>query len=445
MATSIESAWSTAVESWGRWPQAVHHLRRMDWAHETPDFATLGSDSVLAHGLGRSYGDSCLNDHGTLLLTAGMKRLIAFDRASGVIRAEAGTSLADLLAVIVPAGWFLPVTPGTKYVTLGGAVANDVHGKNHHAAGTFGRHVTAFELLRSDGSRRVCSPTENADLFAATIGGLGLTGIMTWVELRLRPVESPFIDVTSIKFDSLDEFFALSAANDPRFEHTVSWLDCLSPRGRGLYMGGNHAPAGAAPAEPAARRSLSVPLDFPSWCLNPLSIRAFNQLYFMQQRRRVRRSVQHYEPFFYPLDAVDRWNRIYGARGFFQYQFVMPADEGMTGMKRVYHEIQQSRLGSFLAVVKYCGALASPGLLSFPRPGVTLALDFPNVGAGVLALMDRLDAIVIAAGGALYPAKDARMSPAAFAACFPRRRELMDFVDPRFSSSFWRRVTKEPS
>jgi FAD/FMN-containing dehydrogenase len=326
---------------------------------------------------------------------------------------------------------------------VGGAIANDIHGKNHHVAGTFGCHVTCFELLRSTGERVVCSPTENAELFRATIGGLGLTGVILWAELRLKRIPGPSIAMERIRFGQLDEFFELSAA-DRDHEYTVAWVDCLARGerlGRGLYMRGDHAPGpnGSGPAAPAASR-LAVPFDMPAGLLNSATVAAFNAVYYRSQLRgRVERVVP-YEPFFFPLDGVHHWNRMYGRPGFLQYQCVVPDETDRGPVRAILERISRAREASFLAVLKRFGAVPSPGLLSFPRPGTTLALDFRNRGARTLSLLDDLDAIVRDAGGAVYPAKDARMSGESFRRYFPAWEAFAAHVDPRFSSSFWRRV-----
>lgn len=399
---------------------------------------------MLPYGNGRSYGDSCLNDNGLLLAMRGLDRFIDFDPASGVLRCEAGVLLAEILALAVPQGWFLPVTPGTRFVTIGGAIANDVHGKNHHRAGTFGRHVRRFELLRSDGVRRLCTPDDNADWFGATIGGLGLTGVIVWAELALKRIASPMIDLETIRFDRLQEFFELSRASDRDYEYTVAWIDCLArgrSLGRGLFMRANHAPALRynGTAKPARRRHM--PVTPPVSLVNRATLRPFNSLYFHRQRGRHRRTVAHYEGFFYPLDAILAWNRMYGASGFMQYQCVVPPAAGEDATREILARIAASGTGSFLSVLKLFGDIASPGWLSFPRPGVTLALDFPNRGAPTLRLLDALDEVVATAGGAVYPAKDARMSAHSFQCYFPDWQRLLPYVDPRFSSSLWRRVT----
>jgi FAD/FMN-containing dehydrogenase len=430
--------------SWGRYPRCKHTVRPLSW---TMDNLPLPTDNgfVLPYGQGRSYGDSCQNPDGTLLATARLNRFVSFDRQSGVLRCEAGVTLDEILRLVVPQGWFLPVTPGTRFVSVGGAIANDVHGKNHHRAGTFGRHVRALELLRSDGERRRCRADENAAWFAATIGGLGLTGLITWAELQLKPISGPYVSVDTIKFRDLAAFFDIAAESERDYEYTVAWVDCLArgPHlGRGLFMRGNHAsmPAGRSPS--STRRRLRVPLDFPGFALNSATVRAFNGLYYRRQRRPRAHRIVHYEPFFYPLDAIANWNRIYGRRGFMQYQCVVPTVDDARAITALLRTIADSGLGSFLSVLKTFGDLPSPGMLSFPRPGVTLALDFPNRGARTLMLLERLDAIVRDAGGAVYPAKDARMSAHSFQTYYPNWEQFARYVDPRFSSGFWRRVTQ---
>jgi FAD/FMN-containing dehydrogenase len=333
---------------------------------------------------------------------------------------------------------------------VGGAIANDVHGKNHHAAGSFGNHVIGFELVRSDGSRRWCSPDENADWYAATIGGLGLTGLITWAELQLRRVANPLMDSETVRFRNLGEFFELSQASERDFEYTVSWIDCAFTGrrlGRGLFNRANHAPAvintRLLPAKlpsGVAEVSRKVPFTPPISLINTLSLKSFNTLYFNQQRGDVVRSIQHYRPFFYPLDALLEWNRIYGPRGFYQYQCSVPHAKAFAATQQLLETIARSGLGSFLAVLKQFGEPASRGMLSFPSPGTTLALDFPNTGPKVHRLFEALDRIVLDAGGRLYVAKDGRMNGAMFRAGYPRLAEFQPYLDPRFSSGWWRRV-----
>jgi FAD/FMN-containing dehydrogenase len=399
---------------------------------------------MLPFGLGRSYGDSCLNDGGDLLVTESLDHILAFDEEQGRIRCESGVTLDALLRVIVPRGWFLPTTPGTKFITVGGAIANDIHGKNHHRSGTFGCHVTRFELLRSTGERMICSPGENTAWFAATVGGLGLTGLITWAEFQLRSIANSMIEVESLKFANLDEFFEISTKSDADFEYTVSWVDCLAKGpslGRGIFLRGNHASAENQSLSLHRPPRLGMPVEFPSFALNRFTIQAFNTLYYARSARAIGRKTVHYDSFFYPLDALNHWNRVYGKRGFFQYQFVVPFSADRQVIREIFTRIAASGQGSFLAVLKTFGERKSPGMLSFPAPGVTLALDFPNQGADTLALFDVLDQIVLAAGGRIYPAKDARMPARIFQDCYPGWQDFRQYLDPAFSSSFWRRVS----
>jgi len=427
---------SAEVWSWGRYPRARQRLVPLyDRAAPLPRTA----EPALPHGNGRSYGDSCLNPDGVLLATRALDRFIAFDTEQGLLRCECGVLLSEILALTVPRGWFLPVTPGTQHVTVGGAIANDVHGKNHHAHGSFGDHLAGFELLRSDGTRRWCSPTENADWFRASVGGLGLTGLVTVAELRLVRVPGAAMAGETLRFSGLRGFFELSAESDRAHEYTVAWVDCLArgaKLGRGLFMRGGHA-AGAV-AEPPARSLLRLPFTPPLPLVNSLSLRAFNTLYYALPRRSPWRA--HYRPFLCPLDSIRDWNRMYGPAGFLQYQCVVPPATAEDAVRELLERIARSGQGSFLSVLKRFGDRAAPGMLSFARPGATLALDFPNRGPATFALLEQLDEVVAQSGGAVYPAKDARMSGPSFRRYFPAWREFQAWVDPHFSSGFWRRV-----
>jgi FAD/FMN-containing dehydrogenase len=434
----------TDYPSWNHNPpvrsQAVH---RPAWRDEP--LPATGGTPLLPRGLGRSYGDCCLNDGGILIDTRSLDHFIELDASAGRLRCEAGVSLAAVLEQIVPRGLFLPVSPGTKYVTVGGAIANDIHGKNHHRAGTFGRHVLRFELLRSTGARVVCEPTgDHADLFRATIGGLGLTGLVTWAEFRLERVPGPWIARETIAFDRLDDYFEIAEASDREFPYTVAWIDCMArgrELGRGVLFRGDFARAPGRNDHPLPRGPrIGVPFDAPEALLNRFVISTFNRGYYRLASRRSRRELVPYERFFYPLDGIAHWYRLYGKRGFFQFQCVVPHAGSRDAVRELLRETASASQGSFLAVLKLFGDLESPGILSFPRAGVTLALDLPNRGTRTLALLDRLDAVVRSARGRAYPAKDARMSRETFQAYYPRWRELEALVDPAFSSSFWRRV-----
>ncbi len=425
--------------SWNRFPLVAHARAEAVTDRAAPLPALAADESRIAFGNGRSYGDVCLNPGGTLLHTRGLDRFIAFDRASGRLTCEAGVLLSEILELVAPRGWFLPVTPGTRYATVGGAIANDVHGKNHHDAGSFGHHVLALELVRSDGRRIVCGPDQNSEWFAATVGGLGLTGLIAWAELALTPIANAFMVTKASRFRSLDEFWTMNEQAEREWPYTVSWIDCTAKAGRGVLFAGMHAPSQAGSLPNWRERGLRVPLDPPISLINRASLLAFNAAYYHRPLPRGK-TLTHYSPYFYPLNSIGEWNRIYGKKGFFQYQCVLPREAAADGVGKMLATISASGTGSFLAVLKTFGAKPSLGMLSFPRPGATLALDFPNHGARTEALFGELDAIVGACGGALYPAKDARMSSEMFRLSFPQWQAFSAFVDPKFSSGFWRRV-----
>jgi FAD/FMN-containing dehydrogenase len=433
-----------SFQSWGRVQSVRSPCIDLSWAHDPISLAP--NVRRLAYGLGRSYGDSCLLSGGVMIRTRGLNKMILFDRENGVLRAEAGVTLSEILELVVPEGWFLPTTPGTRFVTLAGAMANDIHGKNHHGAGTLGCHVRRFSLLRSDGSRLECAPDQNQRKFAATIGGLGLTGIILWAEIQLVRAPSSWLKVELIPFTGVREFMSLSVESSKDWENTVAWFDAAAAGknfARGIYIRGNFCGEGLTNQEPRKIHrpsGLSVPLTLPNCALNSLSVKAFNSLYFHRVPRAGKKLIQHYEPFFYPLDAVDGWSRIYGKRGFFQYQSVTPESAGIEPLEAMAREIALSGEASFLAVLKTFGSRASPGLLSFPKAGITLALDFPNRGPTTLRLFDRLDAIVRAAKGRLYPGKDSRMSAEDFRNGYPALAEFLPEVDPACCSDFWKRV-----
>jgi FAD/FMN-containing dehydrogenase len=427
---------------WGRYPKSEPSaVQLVNWRDELPRLDAF-SAPVLAYGCGKSYGDSCQNAGGVLLDMRQMNRFIEFNPEKGTFRVEAGVTLAQALDFLVPRGWFLASTPGTKFITVGGAVANDVHGKNHHKGGTFGKNVIRFELVRSTGEHFICSETENVDLFRATIGGLGLTGLITWVEFKLKPVKSAFIASQSVKFDSLEEFFMINDESERDFEYTVSWVDCTASNGafgRGLYNRGVHADP-AIHKVPKERNisPINFPIDAPF--INKYTVEAFNRLYFHKQNEKTVDAIVHYNSFFYPLDAILNWNRAYGAMGFLQYQFVVPFGAERDMLREFLHLVGKSGLSSFLTVLKTFGSVKSPGMLSFPRPGVTMAIDFRITGEETFRLCNRLDEVVRAYNGVLYPGKDARMSGENFRAFYPQWEEFSKFIDPKFSSSFWRRV-----
>lgn len=433
-----------ALLSWGRHPR---HPQAFDAANWREDLARLLETTrtlnrtTLAYGNGRSYGDSCLAASDRVVLTRSMDRFLAFDPETGLLAAEAGVTLDAVLRLVVPHGWFLPVTPGTRLATLAGAVANDVHGKNHHREGSFGRHVTRLGLVRSDRGELECSPHDHPLLFQATIGGLGLTGLIAWVELRLARIGSSHLRTVTQRFGDLDEFFALSDELDARHAFCVSWVDCVGrSAGRGIYSAGDFLAEGPLDYAPPAPRG--VPFTPPVSVVNPLSLRALNFAYWHTAPLWRTEGQSRCEPFFYPLDALGDWNRLYGPRGFQQYQCVIPETDARCAVSALLDAIAASGNGSFLAVLKRCGALASPGMMSFPMQGTTLALDFPQQARLDETLFPRLDAIVREAGGRLYPAKDAQMSGEDFRAAYPRWIEVEALRDPVLMSRFWQRVTR---
>jgi FAD/FMN-containing dehydrogenase len=427
---------------WGLLPfTGPARVLEQDWRFEPlPDLGD--GDSFLPYGQGRSYGDSCINSDGTQLSTRRLNRLIRFDSDRGILHCEAGVTLNEILQVIVPMGWFLPVVPGTRFVTLGGAIANDVHGKNHHRAGSFGCHVRSLTLLRSDGSRPACSSSENSSLFEATIGGLGLTGLIVDAEINLIPIVSADMEVENLVFLDIDQFNALSRESVD-WDYTVSWVDTCARGGqvgRGIFTRARHAENRSGLEPGRAAPLLSVPFALPWSLVNSLTVNPFNRAYFWAGKRKSGVRYEHFQSFLFPLDGIASWNRMYGSNGVYQYQCVVPPQDRDDAIKTLLRDIQRSGEASFLVVLKEFGDRRSPGMLSFPRPGVTLALDFPNRGGETRRLLDSFDETVRGVGGAIYPAKDARMPADLFASSFPRLEAFRPEVDPKFSSAFWRRV-----
>ena len=427
-----------AVSSWGRLGSWEHQVRVLADRQKVAG-QMRGAPPGIAYGMGRSYGDACLNPGGILWQTRGLDRFIRLDPGSGLLECEAGVLLRDIQRMAIPRGWMLPVTPGTQIVTVGGAIANDVHGKNHHVLGTFADQVRRMTLVRTDGSTIVCGPDLLPAWFSATAGGLGLTGLITDAVIQLRRVAGPWLQTETIPYADLDEFFQLADASEADWEHTVSWIDCLSgERGRGLFMRANPTDAGTHTAK--EKPALSIPFVPPISLVNAWSLRAMNTAYFHLKKARAAKGIEHYQTFFYPLDNLLQWNRLYGPRGFFQYQSVVPRKVGKEAVQAMLGEIARSGQGSFLAVLKTFGDRAPVGMMSFPRDGVTLALDFPNRGSATSALFERLDAIVSEAGGRIYLAKDARMPRRLFEAGYPRLAEFLRYRDPGMSSAMSRRL-----
>ncbi len=420
------------LSGWGRFPKVeCERLTIRDEAEAVAAVATRAS--LIARGNGRSYGDAALNP-ACVLDTRLSNRILAFDPPTGRITCEAGLLLGDLLDFAVPRGFFAPVTPGTKFVTIGGMIAADIHGKNHHGAGTFGRHVEELALLCADGTVRRCSRTKNKDLFHGTCGGMGLTGVILNASFQLIRIETPLIRQETLRAADLGEAMALFEASTG-WTYTVAWIDCMArgkALGRALVYRGEHATADEVPKAALAvpvRGGKRVPFDFPSWALNRLSVSAFNALYY--RRGRTGTAYVDYDRYFYPLDAIQDWNRIYGRPGFVQYQCVLPKDRSLPGLEQLLKRIADAGRGSFLAVLKLFGPVGD-GFLSFPMEGYTLALDFP-ADSGTFNLLLELDRIVADHGGRLYLAKDARGGPAMLRRGYPkldRFRSVRASIDP---------------
>ena len=440
------------LAGWGNYPVErgwVSRPHRLETLHSVvcdgrqPDY--------ISRGLGRSYGDSSLNADRGVIVQTGRNCFLALDPQSGVLEGESGLSFAEIIEHLLPRGWFLPTTPGTRFVTLGGAIASDVHGKNHHHNGSFGESVLDLKLMIASGEVIHCSPTENSDVFWATVGGMGLTGVILSARIQLMPVETSYVDVDYHRTRNLDETLERFSQTDADYQYSVAWIDCLSrgrSLGRSVIMLGNNATCAQlsarqrqAPLQVPAPRPRTIPFHLPKIMLNPWSVQAFNSFYY-ETHRDGNQLVDYYK-FFYPLDSLLHWNRIYGRRGVIQYQALFPRETSRRGLIQLMEKIASSRLPSFLAVLKSSG-LAGQGVLSYMYPGHTLALDFP-VTSGLRPFLRELDQLLLEHGGRLYLAKDATMSANTFAAMYPRLDEFKQIksrIDPenRFVSSQARRL-----
>jgi FAD/FMN-containing dehydrogenase len=450
----VNDVWRQDYLSWGRAISARHLVSRPTTQDGAAKIVAEATDTtLLPYGCGRSYGDSPLNPGGRLIDCRGLDRFVAFNRKTGELTCEAGVQLAEILAVICRpesdnGGWFLPVMPGTRFATVGGAIANDVHGKNQHRFGTFGCHVLALELARSNGDRLTCSPRENVDLFAATIGGLGLTGLILRATIQMRRVQGLAVEAEDIRFATLSDFFALVAESDAGWEYTAAWIDSFAKGrnlGRGIFSRARSV-QGRAADPPARTPRVTLSGMPPISLINPLSVRAFNAVYWRKLGLRGRSShTGNYDKVFFPLDAVAEWNRVYGPNGFFQFQCVVPpadAYDAVTELLRLTAAVGQ---GSFVTGLKVFADQPSPGLMSFPMAGVTIALDIPNKGLSTRQFLARLEQVVSEARGRLYPAKDATMSMQTFRQGYPGLDKFLTQLDPNFSSAFARRVALLPA
>jgi FAD/FMN-containing dehydrogenase len=419
VAASTVPAAVEPVAGWGRLPVRPGRV----WRPEALDLPA-GAAPLLVRGLGRAYGDAAVPASADALVlgTARADRILALDRAAGRLTCEAGLSLAALLRVVLPHGWFPPVTPGTKFVTIGGCVACDVHGKNHHRDGSFGRFVERLRIRTADGGEVTCGPDVERELFLATVGGMGLTGLITEVTVRLRPVETAWMVVETEPVADLEAMLVALRESGRAWSYTVGWLDALArgrALGRGILLRGRHAAAAETGGRPEpSRREVRVPADAPGWLLTPALMRAFNAGYYRRHGAALRRRLTSYHDFFYPLDAIHDWNRLYGARGFLQYQCALPRGAGTGAIASLLERLAHARAASFLAVIKDFGP-AGEAYLSFPLEGTTVSLDLPYRGAATEALVAELNRHVVRAGGRVYLAKDALTRPEDFAAMMP--------------------------
>lgn len=438
---------SMEMSGWGGYPHArVRTIRPRNTAE-----ASSALPAVIARGQGRSYGDAALLTEGVVMLTDKLSGELHFDKSTGFLTANAGTTLAAILDSPETSHQFPAVVPGTKYVSLGGAVAADIHGKNHHRDGSFGDHVKELQLLLADGRLVNCSPSNNPDVFWATVGGMGLTGLITKVTFAMTTIESHYMVVRHTKAQGLDAALELCASSQWDDAYTVAWIDCVAkPRnlGRGIFMSGHHAKLSELPesfqrSTIKTRREYKIHFDFPDWLLNTFTIGAFNELYYRRQGSRSA-FVCDYDSFFFPLDRIRNWHRLYGKSGFLQYQCVLPMESAEKGLKLLLAELSTSARSSYLAVLKRFGP-ANKGLLSFPMEGYTLALDFPIRDHGLFSFLSRLDAIVVDHGGRVYLAKDARLDAKTFALMYPNLKQWLEckaFLDPgnRYDSDLARRL-----
>lgn len=418
------------LKNWGNYLKVSGNVRSFETTDKLIDIFTKAKPWI-SRGMGRCYGDSSLGEN--VISTLKYNRIQSFDMEKGIIECQSGITLDELLHVIVPNGWFLPVSPGTKYVSVGGAVASDIHGKNHHKEGSFCRHTLELQVLCSDGKIYSCSRDQHDDLFRATCGGMGLSGIILSVKFRLKKISTSYIKQKQIKAANLDELIDLFEEHKD-YTYSMAWVDCQtrgSKLGRGILMLGEHVAYDELPKQEAknplkthAEAKLNIPFNFPKFVLNEFSIRMFNILYYHKNFKRVQNNIVHYDSFFYPLDHIRNWNRMYGKRGFLQYQFVLPLDQ-ISVLKIIMERISEKKYGSFLTVLKVFGP--QDGLISFPLEGYTLALDFP-VKEGIMELLDELDQLVLESGGRIYLAKDARMKKDFFRQSYPGLDEFSAIV-----------------
>jgi len=437
------------LTSWSRYPAQNCTLYRPE---RYSGFHPVGSSSI-ARGAGLSYGDAALNENGNVVLSERINRILRFDEKIGVITAEAGVTLEEILNVIIPKRWFLPVTPGTQYITLGGAVAADVHGKNHHHDGAFSQFIEKLEVVTPVG-RMNCSAEENGALFWATVGGMGLTGFISEVTIKLRPIETAYMSVKHFGAENLTQLFECFSDESLDDQYSVAWIDCLASGnelGRGVFMSAHHARINEleeknkqSPLTCDDRKPSAIPFDFPGWALNSLTVKALNSFYYKKNSSKDSPFISNYKEYFYPLDGVNNWNRMYGKKGFVQYQCVIPEEKAAEGIRKILETISSSKQSSFLAVLKKMGP-ENKGFLSFPMAGYTLALDLTINNERIFEILNQLDEMVVSYGGRVYLAKDARLNEKSFLSMYPdypKWKKIKNQFDPDnlISSSLARRL-----
>ena len=424
--------------TWGRLKtpsQVSVSLKDLSDAHKV---IRTSDKKGIPYGLGRSYGDVSLNPNGIVWATKDLDKFISFNDDTGLLCCESGVTLQSIQRVFVPRGWTLPVSPGTQMVTVGGAIANDVHGKNHTSHGSFGNHVKEIVLMRTTGEIIECGPTENSAWFSATVGGLGLTGVILTANIQLTKLTSPWMDTETLHFNNLEEFFYIHQSSNLDWEHTVSWIDPTSNKNRGFFMRGN--PSAIDKPGKSISKPRSINFTPPFSLVNKYSYRPLNIAYYYKQKIRSPKKTIPYESFLYPLDNLLNWNKLYGPNGFFQYQCLLPSEDGLNSLKAILNSVRASGVSSFLNVLKIFGSHNSVGMLGFPKPGITIAIDFPNQGQKTNILFESLDEIVSESGGRLYAAKDARMPSDLFKSGYPRFDEFLSYRDPGISSGFSQRI-----
>ncbi|HVM88595.1 MAG TPA: FAD-binding oxidoreductase [Puia sp.] len=418
------------IANWGNYPAIESDEKTFVFDDQLAKLMK-DTDSFIPRGNGRCYGDASLASNTISILK--YDKILSFDEGKGIFECQSGLTLDQILEVIVPKGWFLPVTPGTKFITVGGAIGSDVHGKNHHVDGSFSNQIVDMDVMLANGETVTCSSELNHDLFEATCGGMGLTGMVTRTKFRLKKIESSYIIQKQIKAENLEEVIRLFDEYK-HYTYSVAWIDCLKKGknfGRSILILGEHAKLSQLndkqkmdPLQLPRKKQITFPFNLPSWALNSFTVKAFNFLYYSKNRKKELNNIVSYEPFFYPLDAILHWNRGYGKKGFVQYQFVLPL-HAKQGLIEILQKISNKGLGSFLAVLKVFGPQDS--IISFPKEGYTLALDFP-VREGLFDFLDGLDKVVLQYGGRLYMSKDARMKPEVMTAGYPELDQFKAIV-----------------